>query len=109
LHLLTVPVAAFRRHRRSQPVPSASKVPFASPADRDLSSEAESDGPITPQAHLVQLPNVSSGQDANSNTDTDTSAGVAIVTVDNVDVIGKPRGKPGKLRRFVRRLRVWRK
>jgi hypothetical protein len=74
-----------------------------------LSSEAESDGPITPQVHLVQLPDVSSDQDANSNADTDTSAGVAIVTVDNIDVIGKPRGKPGKLRRFVRRLRMWRK
>ncbi|KAJ7830428.1 kinase-like domain-containing protein [Mycena olivaceomarginata] len=108
-HLLTVPVPASRRHRRPQPVPSASKVPFASPADRDLSSEAESDGPITPQAHLVQLPTCPLARMRIRIPTTDTSAGVAIVTVDNVDVIGKPRGKPGKLRRFVRRLRVWRK
>ncbi|KAJ6488980.1 kinase-like domain-containing protein [Mycena sanguinolenta] len=66
----------------SQPVPSASKVPFASHADS--LSEPESEGPLTPQDHIVQLPFVSS----------------------NVAVM---KATPGKFKRFMRRLRVWRR
>jgi serine/threonine protein kinase len=69
-------------------IPSATKVPFASRAD--LSSVVESDGPLTPQAHLVHLPPVSSDQQQ-----------------PNVPVLGKT--PPGKFKRFMRRLRVWRK
>ncbi|KAJ7107023.1 kinase-like domain-containing protein [Mycena epipterygia] len=62
------------------PGPASSlKVPFAS---SDVSSVAESDGPLTPQAHVVDLPSVSSGEQQN--------------------VV--PGSGKGKFKRFVRRL-----
>ncbi|KAJ6543549.1 kinase-like domain-containing protein [Mycena vulgaris] len=68
--------------------PSASKVPFESSSRAALSSAADSEGPLTPHAHLVQLPSgsVSSGQQQQNTPAT-----------------------AGKFKRFMRRLRVWRK
>ncbi|KAF7335125.1 Negative regulator of sexual conjugation and meiosis [Mycena venus] len=95
--LLTVPAltpaSRSRSRSRSRSIPSESRVPDLS---NGASSEAESAGPLTPQAHLVHLPAAaasSSGQQ------------------DHIDIGAQasPNKGKGKFRRFVRRLRVWRK
>ncbi|KAJ6522282.1 kinase-like domain-containing protein [Mycena capillaripes] len=88
--VLPAPVAGGSRLTVPTPasIPSAGKVPFAS--RRDLSSAVESDGPLTPPAHLVHLPPMSPHQQQ-----------------DGVLLPKTPSG--GKFKRFIRRLRVWRK